>query len=156
MMITIDGSEGEGGGEILRTSLALSLVTGQPFRMERIRAGREKPGRLRQHLTAVEAAKTVGCAEVELGSAIHSTAAFCWGRVLIEDRRQVWFGCDRAVRSEGRAAARRSRNEILCIPCPSDAAHAFARVTVSTAKPENTHPVCQIASGASHFLAFST
>src|SRR5437867_3586595 len=64
-MITIDGSEGEGGGQILRTSLALSLVTGQPFRMERIRARRQKPGLLRQHLTAVEAAKTVGCAEVK-------------------------------------------------------------------------------------------
>jgi RNA 3'-terminal phosphate cyclase (ATP) len=37
-MITIDGSQGEGGGQILRTSLALSLVTGQPFRMERVRA----------------------------------------------------------------------------------------------------------------------
>lgn len=63
-MITIDGSEGEGGGQILRSSLALALVTGQPFRMERIRAKRQKPGLLRQHLTAVEAAKTVGCAEV--------------------------------------------------------------------------------------------
>src|SRR5215831_10514633 len=63
-MLTIDGSEGEGGGQILRTSLALSLVTGQPFRMERIRAKRQKSGLLRQHLTAVEAAKAVGCAEV--------------------------------------------------------------------------------------------
>jgi len=70
-MITIDGSQGEGGGQILRTSLALSLVTGQPFRMERIRAKRQKPGLLRQHLTAVEAAKTVGCAEVE-GAALSS------------------------------------------------------------------------------------
>ena len=70
-MITIDGSEGEGGGQILRTSLALSLVTGQPFRMERIRAKRQKPGLLRQHLTAVEASKIVGCAEVE-GAAMNS------------------------------------------------------------------------------------
>lgn len=70
-MITIDGSEGEGGGQILRTSLALSLVTGRPFRMERIRAKRQKPGLLRQHLTAVEAAKTVGCAEVD-GAALNS------------------------------------------------------------------------------------
>lgn len=70
-MITIDGSEGEGGGQILRTSLALSLVTGQPFRMERIRAKRQKPGLLRQHLTAVEAAKSVGCAEV-VGAAMNS------------------------------------------------------------------------------------
>ena len=64
-MITIDGSQGEGGGQILRTSLALSVVTGEPFRMERIRAKRQKPGLLKQHLTAVEAAKTVGCAAVE-------------------------------------------------------------------------------------------
>ena len=70
-IITIDGSEGEGGGQILRTSLALSLVTGQPFRMDRIRAKRQKPGLLRQHLTAVEAAKAVGCAEV-MGAAMNS------------------------------------------------------------------------------------
>src|SRR5947208_37532 len=70
-MITIDGSEGEGGGQILRTSLALSLVTGEPFRMERIRAKRQKPGLLRQHLTGVEAAMTVGCAEV-VGAGMNS------------------------------------------------------------------------------------
>ena len=70
-MITIDGSQGEGGGQILRTSLALSLVTGQPVRIERVRAKRQKPGLLKQHLTAVEAAKTVGCAEVE-GAALSS------------------------------------------------------------------------------------
>src|SRR5439155_14992940 len=63
--ITIDGSEGEGGGQILRTALALSLVTGRPFRIEGIRAGRSKPGLLRQHLTAVNAAVAVGAAEVE-------------------------------------------------------------------------------------------
>jgi RNA 3'-terminal phosphate cyclase (ATP) len=76
-MITIDGSQGEGGGQILRTSLALSLVTGQPFRMERIRAKRQKPGLLKQHLTAVEAAKTVGCAEVE-GAALGSQTLEFW------------------------------------------------------------------------------
>ena len=69
--ITIDGAEGEGGGQILRTALALSLVTGRPFRIERIRAGRKKPGLLRQHLTAVQAAVEVSGAHVsgaELGS----------------------------------------------------------------------------------------
>ena len=59
-MIHIDGSRGEGGGQVLRSSLALSLVTGQPFIIENIRANREKPGLMRQHLTAVEAAATVG------------------------------------------------------------------------------------------------
>jgi RNA 3'-terminal phosphate cyclase (ATP) len=70
-MLTIDGSRGEGGGQVLRTALGLSLLTGQPFRIERIRAGRGKPGLLRQHLTAVRAARDVGDAEVsgdELGS----------------------------------------------------------------------------------------
>ena len=69
--ITIDGSEGEGGGQILRTALALALVTGRPFRIERIRAARRKPGLLRQHLTAVHAAAEIGSARVsgaELGS----------------------------------------------------------------------------------------
>ncbi len=64
-MITIDGSQGEGGGQILRTSLALSLVTGQPFRIEKIRAGRAKPGLLRQHLTAAHAAAQVSDAEIQ-------------------------------------------------------------------------------------------
>ena len=64
-MIEIDGSTGEGGGQVLRTSLALSLATGRPFRIERIRAGRKRPGLLRQHLTGVQAAKQVGTAQVE-------------------------------------------------------------------------------------------
>ena len=71
-MITIDGSFGEGGGQILRTSLGLSLVTGKPFRIVKIRAGRKQPGLLRQHLTAVTAAARVGCAEVT-GASIGST-----------------------------------------------------------------------------------
>jgi RNA 3'-terminal phosphate cyclase (ATP) len=64
-MLTIDGSSGEGGGQILRTSLALSTVTGKPFRIEKIRAGRPKPGLLRQHLTAVKAAATISSATVD-------------------------------------------------------------------------------------------
>ncbi len=63
-MITIDGSYGEGGGQILRTSLALSLVTGKPFSIKNIRAGRKKPGLMRQHLTALNAAAEIGDASV--------------------------------------------------------------------------------------------
>lgn len=71
-MLTIDGSRGEGGGQILRTALGLSLVTGQPFRMTAIRAGRARTGLLRQHLTCVQAAAEVGEARVS-GDAIGSS-----------------------------------------------------------------------------------
>ena len=57
--IQLDGSQGEGGGQILRTALSLSMITGQAFVIDRIRAGRKKPGLLRQHLTAVQAAEAV-------------------------------------------------------------------------------------------------
>ena len=58
-MIEIDGSQGEGGGQIIRSSLALSAVTGKPVRLTKIRAGRKKPGLMRQHLTAAQAAAKV-------------------------------------------------------------------------------------------------
>ncbi len=70
-MLHIDGSIGEGGGQILRTALSLSLITGRPFRLSNIRAGRKKPGLMRQHLVCVHAAQTIGQAIVtgaDLGS----------------------------------------------------------------------------------------
>ena len=70
-MITIDGSKGEGGGQVLRTALALSLATGRPFQLDQIRARRQKPGLLRQHLTAVQAATAIGDADVD-GAALGS------------------------------------------------------------------------------------
>lgn len=72
-MIVIDGSRGEGGGQVLRSSLALSMITGQPFRIENIRANRSKPGLLRQHLTCVRAAAAIGGAEVS-GAELRSSA----------------------------------------------------------------------------------
>lgn len=54
--VEIDGSRGEGGGQILRTSLALAVITGRKLRMYNIRAGRKRPGLQRQHLACVEAA----------------------------------------------------------------------------------------------------
>lgn len=72
-MITVDGSIGEGGGQVLRTALALSIATRRACRIEHIRSKRPKPGLLRQHLTAVQAATAVGDAQVE-GDTIGSTA----------------------------------------------------------------------------------
>lgn len=63
-MIEIDGSAGEGGGQVLRTSLALSIVTQKPVRFRRIRAGRKRPGLQRQHLACVEAAAKLCYAQV--------------------------------------------------------------------------------------------
>jgi RNA 3'-terminal phosphate cyclase (ATP) len=58
-MIEIDGSYGEGGGQVLRTSLSLASITGEPIRIVGIRAGRKKPGLAAQHLTAVRAAARI-------------------------------------------------------------------------------------------------
>jgi RNA 3'-terminal phosphate cyclase (ATP) len=80
-LIVIDGAQGEGGGQVLRTSLALSLITGTPFRIERIRANREKPGLLRQHLTAVNAAAAIGGANAEGAALGSSTLTFVPGAV---------------------------------------------------------------------------
>ncbi|WP_437587967.1 RNA 3'-terminal phosphate cyclase [Sorangium sp. So ce1000] len=70
-MLTIDGSTGEGGGQILRTTLGLSLITQTPVRITSIRKGRARPGLMRQHLTSVQAAAQVGRAEVS-GAALGS------------------------------------------------------------------------------------
>ena len=69
--ITIDGSQGEGGGQILRTSLALSAIKGRKIEIVKIRAGREKPGLKRQHLTCVRAVAEICGAKMsdaEVGS----------------------------------------------------------------------------------------
>lgn len=63
-MLEIDGSFGEGGGQILRTSLTLALLTGKAFRLVRIRAHRPKPGLQPQHLSSVRAAAQISQAEV--------------------------------------------------------------------------------------------
>lgn len=64
-MLEIDGSLGEGGGQVLRGSLSLSLLTARPVRIRRVRAGRDRPGLGHQHLTAVRAAAEVGGARIE-------------------------------------------------------------------------------------------
>jgi RNA 3'-terminal phosphate cyclase (ATP) len=79
--VELDGSFGEGGGQILRTSLALSLLTGNPFHLRHVRARRPKPGLQPQHLTSVRAAAAVSGAQVHGASVGSSDLAFQPGAV---------------------------------------------------------------------------
>ncbi len=80
-MIEIDGSHGEGGGQILRTSLTLSVLTGQPVRIYHIRAGRKKPGLKPQHLMSAHAVARISEGRL-LGAELESTELTCYpGRV---------------------------------------------------------------------------
>jgi len=88
-VIRIDGSSGEGGGQILRSSLSLSLATGKAFRIENIRGKRERSGLLRQHLTAVLAAAEIGGAQVEGASLGSRALTFVPGAVQPGDHRFV-------------------------------------------------------------------
>ena len=84
-MLTIDGSFGEGGGQILRSSLALSMITGTPFRIENIRANRDPPGLGRQHLTSVTSAAQVCGAAVDGAELRSKELTFRPGRVTPGD-----------------------------------------------------------------------
>jgi RNA 3'-terminal phosphate cyclase (ATP) len=81
-MIELDGSMGEGGGQILRTSLALSLLFGKPFHLFNIRAGRTKPGLQPQHLMSVRAAATIGHAEMRGANRDSRDLVFEPGQIL--------------------------------------------------------------------------
>ena len=83
--IELDGSTGEGGGQILRTGLALSMCTGQPLAIQRIRAKRAKPGLMRQHLTCVQAAVAVCGGKVEGAELGSQTLIFEPGQVRAGD-----------------------------------------------------------------------
>lgn len=86
-MITIDGSMGEGGGQVVRTALTLSAATGRPFGIERVRAGRDRPGLRHQHLAAVRAAAEICSAEVEGAELGSETFRFRPGPVRAGDYR---------------------------------------------------------------------
>src|SRR5439155_24451143 len=80
-LLEIDGSFGEGGGQILRTSLALSLITGRAFRLYNVRARRSNPGLQPQHLMSVQAAATIGQAKLRGASRGSSDLIFEPGQV---------------------------------------------------------------------------
>lgn len=70
--VRLDGRRGEGGGQLLRTALSLSCMTGRPVELKNIRGGRDRPGMAPQHLTAVDAAAAICGASVE-GDRLRST-----------------------------------------------------------------------------------
>lgn len=79
--VVIDGSQGEGGGQVFRTSLTLAMCLGKNVRIENIRAGRQKPGLLRQHLACLKAAREICDAEV-IGEALGAkTVLFKPGKI---------------------------------------------------------------------------
>src|SRR5215469_11399357 len=80
--LELDGSFGEGGGQILRTSLALSLLTGRGFHLANVRAGRTKPGLQPQHLKSVEAAAELGQARLRGASRGSTDLVFEPGEVV--------------------------------------------------------------------------
>lgn len=82
--LLIDGATGEGGGQILRTSLVMSAITGKPFEMVNVRAKRTKPGLKRQHLTCLKAAAEICGAEVEGDEVGSMRVTFKPGRIVAE------------------------------------------------------------------------
>lgn len=84
-MIELDGAAGEGGGQVLRTALTLSMITGQPFSIKNIRAGRARPGLMRQHLVAVQAAARICHADVADVAVGAQTLLFEPGKICAGD-----------------------------------------------------------------------
>jgi RNA 3'-terminal phosphate cyclase (ATP) len=83
--VVLDGSRGEGGGQIVRTALTLSLLTGRSFRMVKIRANRDKPGLRPQHQKAVDAVAALGEARVIGGEVGARELTFLPGKCVPRD-----------------------------------------------------------------------
>ncbi len=85
MMLELDGATGEGGGQILRSALTLSMITGTPFRIKNIRANRSRPGLMRQHLVAVQAAAAISDAVVTQAQVGSTELTFAPGKIKAGD-----------------------------------------------------------------------
>jgi len=94
-MLEIDGSHGSGGGQVLRSSLALSALTRKPFTLEKIRANRKNPGLAAQHLTCVRAVSKLTNARVK-GAELGSTKLVFEPRGFAVEAREFEFDCGTA------------------------------------------------------------
>jgi RNA 3'-terminal phosphate cyclase (ATP) len=90
-LVVIDGSRGEGGGQMVRTSCALSLLTGRPVRVINVRANRKNPGLARQHATAVLATARIGGGEVR-GATVGSREIELWPGTVTPGRYRFDIG----------------------------------------------------------------
>ncbi len=79
-----------------------------------------------------------GTDHLALGSTIRSACAFGWDRITLDDRKGIWYECDRAIKSEGRGAARRGRNPIRVIPAPDHLPLNYQKIIVATTKSGGT------------------
>ena len=125
--IEIDGSAGEGGGQILRTSLALSLLTLRPFRLIRVRARRKKPGLAPQHLKSIQAAVAISNSKVE-GATLRS--------------QEIVFEPGEVIRSNyrfdiGTAGATSLVFQTVCYPLAIKAAGSSVSITGGTHVPQS-------------------
>ena len=85
-LVMLDGNEGEGGGQVLRSALTLSAITGKPFRLEHVRGKRKPPGLKAQHLTCVTGAAAICDGQVEGAELGSSTIEFHPGEVSTAPR----------------------------------------------------------------------
>ena len=100
MVVEIDGSYGEGGGQILRTSLALSAILRKPFTIRHIRSRRKNPGLQAQHLEAVEALARITDADTE-GVRFGSQQITFYPKTIVPGDRLSRIG---RIRSPGRSS----------------------------------------------------
>lgn len=90
-MWQVDGAQGEGGGQLLRTALALAAATGTPLHIENIRAARRPPGLAPQHLAAAQAVAALSDGRLE-GAGLRSSALSFWPGATLRDELTVDVG----------------------------------------------------------------